>query len=710
MRIRVAGVVLAALSTGLFAVAQETASNTSTSTAVLSAASAASPVPRLVRFAGVAKDADDKNMSGTVGITFLLYKDQQGGAPLWMETQNVQADSTGRYSVQLGATKPDGLPTDVFTSGEARWLAVQISGQSEQPRVLLLSVPYALKAADAETIGGLPPSAFVKATPAEPAGANADGTSAAASLGGTSVAGALARGLTAVDVTTTGGVKNDIPLWTTTKNIQSSIVSQTGTTQINVAGSASVDSGNTNTGTETPGLRFGNSISGEAISSPRTGSTNVFGIDFYTGNARHLSITNSGDLGIGTVTPAGALHIVGPAGAPPSSQPAANNGLVLGTNGTSSYKWVQTFGGPLALNPTGNNVGVGTTTPTHTLEVNGNGNFSNGVSGGSSTVGASAVYGNNSATSGSGTNGMYGSTSSPAGAGMVGVNFSTGGSGVYGQTYGDAAGTSGVVGIADSTSGSDQIYGVYGQAANGVGVYGQHASRSSTGSTYFLPVGVWADGGSAGVGLFATADSGNAGLFMNDGTGESNATLYTEAQNSNGFPFVARNNPNNNGCWVDNLGNINCTGSKNAVVPVDGGAHKVALSAIESPKNWFEDFGSAQLSSGAAVVAIDPEFLQTVNTETDYMVIPVPNGECKGLYVTNKKPASFEVREMGGGTSSIRFDYRIVVLRKNYENVRFADHTKDEINMGRQRLAPRQPAEPQTKPASTKQSALIQPR
>ncbi len=47
------------------------------------------------------------------------------------------------------------------------------------------------------------------------------------------------------------------------------------------------------------------------------------------------------------------------------------------------------------------------------------------------------------------------------------------------------------------------------------------------------------------------------------------------------------------------------------------------------------------------------------------------------LYVTSKTATSFEVRELGGGTSSIRFDYRIVALRKQYGNVRFADHTHD---------------------------------
>jgi hypothetical protein len=35
------------------------------------------------------------------------------------------------------------------------------------------------------------------------------------------------------------------------------------------------------------------------------------------------------------------------------------------------------------------------------------------------------------------------------------------------------------------------------------------------------------------------------------------------------------------------------------------------------------------------------------------------------------------VRELGGGTSSLNFGYRIMALRKNYEHVRFADHTHD---------------------------------
>jgi hypothetical protein len=123
-------------------------------------------------------------------------------------------------------------------------------------------------------------------------------------------------------------------------------------------------------------------------------------------------------------------------------------------------------------------------------------------------------------------------------------------------------------------------------------------------------------------------------------------------------------------------GDLFCTGSKSAVVPVDGGARKVALYAVESPENWFEDFGSGQLSNGTATVSLEPTFRQTVNTDTDYHVFLTPNGDSRGLYVAQKTATSFEVREQGGGTSSIAFDYRIVARRKGYEEIRLADKTQ----------------------------------
>src|SRR6266403_6263469 len=83
------------------------------------------PVPRLVKFAGTLKDELGKARTGVVGVTFAIYKEQEGGAALWVETQNVELDEQGHYTVLLGSTKSEGLSLELFTAGEPRWVGVQ---------------------------------------------------------------------------------------------------------------------------------------------------------------------------------------------------------------------------------------------------------------------------------------------------------------------------------------------------------------------------------------------------------------------------------------------------------------------------------------------------------------------------------------------------------------------------------------------------------
>ena len=148
-----------AVAISLLALVVSATAQTSPSTSETSSASV--QVPRLIKFSGIAKDETGKPMSGLLGITFALYQAEQGGAPLWLETQNAQADTNGHYTVMLGTDKPEGLPLDLFTSGEARWLGVKTQDQPEQPRVLLVSVPYAIKAHEAETLSGRSISDFM---------------------------------------------------------------------------------------------------------------------------------------------------------------------------------------------------------------------------------------------------------------------------------------------------------------------------------------------------------------------------------------------------------------------------------------------------------------------------------------------------------------------------------------------------------------------
>jgi hypothetical protein len=168
------------------------------------AASAPTAVPALVPYSGAVIAGDSKTFAAESGVTFQIYKDEVGGEALWTETQIVAIDTTGHYKVQLGAANPNGLPADLFASGEARWLEVQVAGEALQPRVLLVSVPYALKAADAATLGGLPPSAFALARPAS--------ESAAA------LSPAITPNVTS-NVTTTGGTLGFVPEFSGTSSI-----------------------------------------------------------------------------------------------------------------------------------------------------------------------------------------------------------------------------------------------------------------------------------------------------------------------------------------------------------------------------------------------------------------------------------------------------------------------------------------------------------
>ncbi|PYV25806.1 MAG: hypothetical protein DMG27_08775, partial [Acidobacteria bacterium] len=160
---------MAAVSLGygaiLWAQQPETTNPTSDSSASVNSTALApagsTVVPRLISFSGTLKDVDSP--AEEISVTFSLYSVPDGGSPLWAESQKVNLDSQGHYTVMLGAASPKGLPLDLFTSGKALWLRVQppVEGAAEQPRVLLVAVPYALKAADADTLGGKPAAAYV---------------------------------------------------------------------------------------------------------------------------------------------------------------------------------------------------------------------------------------------------------------------------------------------------------------------------------------------------------------------------------------------------------------------------------------------------------------------------------------------------------------------------------------------------------------------
>jgi hypothetical protein len=132
-----------------------------------SPADAASPqsggTPTLARVEGRLTLATGEARTGRVVLVASVYAFADEATPLWVEQQTVTLDAAGRYALVVGATLPDGVPKEVFLSGTGRWIGVAMLGEPEQPRIQLVAVPYALKAAAADTLAGRSATDFVLA-------------------------------------------------------------------------------------------------------------------------------------------------------------------------------------------------------------------------------------------------------------------------------------------------------------------------------------------------------------------------------------------------------------------------------------------------------------------------------------------------------------------------------------------------------------------
>jgi len=676
-------------------------------------------VPRLIKFSGVITDPDGKPATGTVSVTFNLYKEEEGSA-LWTETQSLQLDAQGHYTVLLGAASGAGLPLDQFASANALWLGVQpnLAGESELPRVLLVAVPYALKAVDADTLGGKPASAYMLS--------QSSGTSPSAqSIGVGLKAGTLSSGQPAtvtshVSAVNGSGLPNFIPVWTGTETLGDSILFYANnnigvgiktpgarldsvSTSIAVRGTTSGVNESALVGISNATTGYGSGVSGTGATTGVSG--NAFATSGYASGVYGTSASTSGS-GVSGFTTATTGYANGVYGQSASNAGSGLSGYASAATGNTSG----VYGHAVSTNGTGvygasdNWVGVGGMGATL------------GVWGDTASVGGQGVAGYSDATSGSG-QGVYGQSASAGGIGVVGVNTSSvGGTGVIGVVNSTTGGSSGVMGTIASTSGagvngnatatSGINNGVYGQSAStsGVGVsgnavatsgytsgiYGQSSSPSGYGvngnaiATTGYNVGVYGQTEStSGYGVYGLANptgSGGAGaigviginLGSNGSAGSFGAIsgdgLILQGWGS-GFNQVFTVDANGN---LDISGNLTVSGSKSARVKLQDGRN-VALYAVESPENWFEDFGSASLHAGAAQVSLDSGFLQTVDTTTDYHVFLTPKGDCHGLYVASTSAAGFVVRELGSGSSSIAFDYRIVAHRRGFETVRLQE-------------------------------------
>lgn len=112
------------------------------------------------------------------------------------------------------------------------------------------------------------------------------------------------------------------------------------------------------------------------------------------------------------------------------------------------------------------------------------------------------------------------------------------------------------------------------------------------------------------------------------------------------------------------------TGAVSTIVDDTKGGQAI-MYAPEAPEVLFEDYGTGKLANGQAYINLDPIFAKnvTINDKHPLRVYVQLEGECKGVYVTEKTANGFLVKELGGGTSNVSFSYHVVANRADsYKN------------------------------------------
>jgi hypothetical protein len=586
MKHRIARVVVALLSLS-FSLAPLSLAQTSTQTV--------SALPRLVRFGGTAKDLNGSPLTGVVGITFAFYSEKTGGAALWLETQNATADSSGHYTVLLGSTKSEGLPAELFTSEQARWVGVQVSGQAEQPRVLLVSAPYALKAGDAETIGGLPPSAFVLATPVSISSSTSSSTAA------------TVPPPAATDVTTTGGTAHYLPMFSGAATIVDSAVFQSATSPlkigINTATPATVLDVN-GSGTIRGSLTLPATAAATATGGKDSQPLNLVASSYNSTSVAAVSQTfrwQAEPAANNTATPSGTLNLLYGLGTAAPTE----TGLKLSSKGLFTFATGQTFPGVVLADAantfTGNQTVDGTITATTGSgnAVSGSSTIGSGVVGTAGSSAGAGVYGSgltgvegvSSATNGT-TFGVLGTDASPTGVGVEGKSTATGGGvGVFGSTVAAAGfgvegvntsgngtgvfGTAAHFGVQGIATGSGSTVGVYGAGADGLQgsgtLHGIYAAGTGAGS-----MGVY--GTSPGYGLYGVATNTTGTSFGVYGSGGSNG-VYGTASNFGLYGVATATSGNSVGVFGTGIDGLQGSGSAYGVYAAGTGASATGVYA-----------------------------------------------------------------------------------------------------------------------------------
>jgi hypothetical protein len=264
------------------------------------------------------------------------------------------------------------------------------------------------------------------------------------------------------------------------------------------------------------------------------------------------------------------------------------------------------------------------------------------------------------------TYGVYGQSASATGFGVDGVNTNASGTGLF-AIGNNATGSYLVAGSGAAINGNSvAVFGYGRNAASGIGIVGVGNNNAAI-TTPVTGCGVVGTGNQFGIMGFATSTVNTAGgtdAITNGASASSGG--YFEVQAAGVPQTWAYVGVRDNGAV---LRKIIGPGTVNTIVK-DLNDKLVALSCPETPENLFQDYGTGTLTNGTTHIAIDPILAKniTVNDQHPLKVFIQLEGNCNGVYVTNKTQFGFDVVELNNGTSNVPFSWTLVANRADEIN------------------------------------------
>ena len=188
----------------------------------------------------------------------------------------------------------------------------------------------------------------------------------------------------------------------------------------------------------------------------------------------------------------------------------------------------------------------------------------------------------------------------------------------------------------DETNGSTGP-GVEGNSTNGVGIVGFSPNNYGVAGS--------SDGVDAAVGGFNSyGGDGASGVY-----GQSTNGFGVTGYSGSGYAFFSEGNVLVEGeVYTSGYCQSGCSRTR----------HELSFSGRTSQPT-LDDVGEGTLRNGIAHVPLASDFANAIDTHKAYLVLLTPEGDAS-LYVAGRTAGGFDVRQTGGGHTSIPFAYRIV--------------------------------------------------